>query len=85
LPLQLAFDFATGRFLVNGVSFQNPPLPVLLQILSGAQTAQSLLPAGSVYTLPKNKVIEITLIGGTAPGDPHPFHLHGVSGFLELG
>lgn len=48
-------------FTVNGASFVPPTVPVLLQILSGAQTAQDLLPNGSVYTLPKNKVIEITI------------------------
>lgn len=42
--------------------------PVLLQILSGAVTAASLLPAGGVYELPPNKVIELSMpalaIGG---------------------
>jgi iron transport multicopper oxidase len=77
-PMQLGFN---GRnFTVNDIQFVNPPLPVLLQILSGAQTPQDLLPSGSVYPLPKNKVIEITLMGGNAVGGPHPFHLHGVSG-----
>jgi iron transport multicopper oxidase len=80
IPMLLAFDTQRGNFSINNVTFQNPDLPVLLQILSGARTAQDLLPPGSVYTLPKNKTIEITLMGGDALGDPHPFHLHGVSG-----
>jgi iron transport multicopper oxidase len=64
------------RFEVNGVSFTPPSVPVLLQILSGARTAQELLPEGSVYILPKNKSIEVSLPGGSA-GGPHPIHLHG--------
>ncbi|KAJ3529376.1 hypothetical protein NMY22_g9023 [Coprinellus aureogranulatus] len=44
--------------------------------MSGAKTAQELLPAGSVYTLPRNKVVELSIPGGST-GQPHPFHLHG--------
>ncbi|KAK0205756.1 laccase [Desarmillaria ectypa] len=76
LNLALAFDISTFRFTVNGASFIPPTAPVLLQILSGANSAQNLLPSGSVYTLPPNKVIEIS-IPGLAVGGPHPFHLHG--------
>lgn len=50
-------------------TFVPPTAPVLLQVLSGAQAAQDLLPSGSVYTLPPNKVIEISIPGG-APGAP---------------
>ncbi|KAJ7434929.1 laccase 1 [Mycena galericulata] len=50
-------------------SFIHPTSPALLQILSHAQPAQDLLPTGSYYALPPNKVIEISI--------PHPFHLHG--------
>jgi len=49
------------RFSINGVSFNPPTVPVLLQILSGAKTAADLLPTGSIYVLPPNKVIEITM------------------------
>jgi iron transport multicopper oxidase len=68
----------TPNFSINGLSFKTPSIPVLLQILSGAKTAQQLLPSGSVFSLPRNKVIEITMPGGAAAG-PHPFHLHGHS------
>ncbi|KAI6144387.1 laccase [Pisolithus tinctorius] len=73
---------AAGLFTVDGVSFVDPPLPVLLQILSGAQNASQLLPNGSVYELPANKTIEISfpatdLNPGGALGGPHPMHLHG--------
>ena len=69
LNLNITFDFTTLQFSVNGVHFTPPTVPVLLQILSGAHTAQDLLPPGSIYVLPPNKVIEISLPGG-APGSP---------------
>jgi hypothetical protein len=46
----------TPNFTINDVSFNPPSLPVLLQIISGKYSAQSLLPTGSVYTLPPNRV-----------------------------
>ncbi|KAJ6482687.1 laccase 1 [Mycena sanguinolenta] len=64
-------------YTLNGASFQPPTAPALLQILSGAQDAQDLLPSGSYYSLPPNKVIEISIPGGADGGGPHPFHLHG--------
>ncbi|KAJ7715668.1 laccase 2 precursor [Mycena metata] len=64
LNLNIALNATSFRFSINGA------------ILSGAQAAQDLLPVGSVYTLPPNKVIEISIPGGS-PGAPHPFHLHG--------
>ncbi|CAA7263068.1 unnamed protein product [Cyclocybe aegerita] len=68
--------FNNGDFTMNGVSFSDPPVPVLLQVLSGVQNAQDLLPSGSVYPLRPNKVVEISIPGGLL-GGPHPFHLHG--------
>ncbi|CAK5283001.1 unnamed protein product [Mycena citricolor] len=76
LNMDLAFNTSTFKFTINGTSFVPPTVPVLLQILSGAQTAQSLLPNGSVYTLPHFASVEITLPGGVVGGG-HPFHLHG--------
>ena len=49
------------HFTINKHPFIPPSLPVLLQILSGAKTAQQLLPPGSVYTVPKNSVIEVAI------------------------
>lgn len=71
--LQLQIGRANGQFNINGVPFNPPSVPVLLQILSGATTAASLLPTGSVYTLEPNKTYEINIPGG----GNHPFHLHG--------
>ncbi|KAI0063766.1 laccase [Artomyces pyxidatus] len=62
-------------FQVNGATFNPPSVPVLLQILSGVPPA-SLLPAGSVYPVQGNKVVELVIPAGAA-GGPHPVHLHG--------
>ncbi|CAK5272431.1 unnamed protein product [Mycena citricolor] len=74
--LALGFDLTTLKYTINGATFVPPTVPVLLQILSGAKTAQSLLPGGSVITLPHFASVEITLAAGAIAG-PHPFHLHG--------
>ncbi|KAF8194694.1 Cupredoxin [Pholiota molesta] len=76
INLDIEFSFTTLQFTVNGATFLPPSVPVLLQIINGSMTAQDLLPAGSVYVLPPNKVIEISIPGG-AVGGPHPIHLHG--------
>ncbi|KAG5646508.1 hypothetical protein DXG03_003275 [Asterophora parasitica] len=76
INLDIGVDFQTFRYSMNGASYAPPSVPVLLQILSGAKTPQQLMPTGSIFTLPRNKVIEITIPGGS-PGGPHPFHLHG--------
>jgi hypothetical protein len=57
--LVLAPSFTTD-YTLNNVTYVSPPVPVLLQILSGARQASELLPSGSIYVLPPNKVIEIS-------------------------
>ncbi|KAJ7434461.1 laccase [Mycena latifolia] len=81
MNLVISLDFTTFTFEINGATFTPPTVPVLLQILSGAQTATDLLPTGSVFTLPANSVVELSIPGGT-PGAPHPFHLHGHNFFV---
>ncbi|KAF8634695.1 hypothetical protein AX15_000753 [Amanita polypyramis BW_CC] len=76
VAINLDIGFAPGHFYINGASFEPPNVPVLLQILSGKSSAQDLLPTGSVFVLPPNKVIELTIPGFNI-GGPHPFHLHG--------
>jgi iron transport multicopper oxidase len=63
INMNMTFDVPGDLYRINGAQFVPPTTPVLLQILSGARTAQDLLPAGSVYTLPSNKVIEISIPG----------------------
>uniref|UniRef100_A0A8H7XYK1 laccase n=1 Tax=Psilocybe cubensis TaxID=181762 RepID=A0A8H7XYK1_PSICU len=74
--IDLEFSFNGTMFTVNDAAWTTPTVPVLLQIMSGTLTAQDLLPSGSFYVLPPNKVIEISMPGGSA-GAPHPLHLHG--------
>ncbi|EJD00037.1 laccase [Fomitiporia mediterranea MF3/22] len=73
LALQMQISRPDGQFEINGVPFNPPSVPVLLQILSGTTNANQLLPPGSVYNLPRNKVVEINFPGG----GNHPIHLHG--------
>ncbi|KAL5498594.1 LCC11_1 [Sanghuangporus vaninii] len=75
LNLQISIDLTTGEHPVNGVAYHSPSVPVLLQILSGTTNPVDLLPPGSVYELPGNSSIELSLPGGF----PHPIHLHGHS------
>jgi len=78
INLTIGFNATGGLFTVNGVSFQAPSIPVLLQILSGTQNASDLLPSGSIYGLEAGKSVELT-IPAFALGGPHPIHLHGHS------
>ncbi|THU95816.1 putative laccase [Dendrothele bispora CBS 962.96] len=68
LNLDLSFDGGALAFEINGEQFVPSTVPVLLQILSGAQTADSLLPSGSVYSLPSNSTIEISIPAGVVGG-----------------
>jgi iron transport multicopper oxidase len=68
LNLNIVFN-SNLTYTINGAEFIPPTTPVLLQMLSGARSAQDLLPVGSVYTLPRNKVIEVSIPGGAA-GSP---------------
>ncbi|KAJ8592693.1 laccase [Rhizopogon salebrosus TDB-379] len=76
ININLVVTTLNGLFYVNGVQFKPPTVPVLLQILSGAQEPSQLLPNGSVIVLEANKVVELTLLSNGA-GVPHPIHLHG--------
>ncbi|PFH47532.1 multicopper oxidase [Amanita thiersii Skay4041] len=92
IPLKPSFDIAgkpdvklnfniglnadATAFAMNGHTFTPPTVPVLLQILSGKADPLDLMPKDSVIVLPRNKLIEITIPGGSIQA-PHPFHLHG--------
>jgi iron transport multicopper oxidase len=76
--LNLDIQFVGREFTINGATFIPPEVPVLLQIISGSVTAQSISPPGSIYVLPPNKTIEISMPGGSI-GTPVsnkrcPFH-----------
>ncbi|KAJ7509112.1 laccase [Mycena galericulata] len=76
INLDIGFDAALVRLTVNGNIYAPPSIPVLLQILSGAVNAHDIMPNGSVFSLPRDKLVEVTIPGGH-PLAPHPFHLHG--------
>jgi iron transport multicopper oxidase len=80
MNLHVSFGVKPGSFSINGVSFEAPSIPVLLQILSGATQASQLLPNGSVYGLAPNQVVELSLPGG-APGSP----VSCLSSFIKYG
>ncbi|KAF9218762.1 laccase [Gyrodon lividus] len=68
------------RYTMNGVSFNSPSTPILLQILRGAVHPSQLLPNGNVYELPLGKVIELSIPATEiSPGGAHAFHMHGHS------
>ncbi|KAF8493484.1 laccase C [Russula emetica] len=75
IKLDVEFSLADSDFTVNGITYDAPTVPVLLQILNGANVSE-LVPAGSIYGLEANKSVELTIPGGAA-GGPHPVHLHG--------
>ncbi|KAH9979129.1 laccase [Russula compacta] len=80
INLDVELNFNTDEFFVNNATFTSPPVPVLLQILSGTRNASDLLPKGSIYGLVANKSVEISIPAhSSAPGGPHPIHLHGHS------
>jgi len=61
--LRFELGFRQGEFTVNGSSYKAPSVPVLLQMISGARQPGELLPAESIYFLPRNKVVEVTIPG----------------------
>ncbi|KAH9936770.1 laccase [Epithele typhae] len=78
MAINLDFSFNGTAFFVNGETYTSPTVPVLLQIMSGASSATDLLPGGSIISLPSNSTIELSFpMVAAAPGQPHPFHLHG--------
>ncbi|EMD37153.1 laccase [Gelatoporia subvermispora B] len=80
-PFNLELGFNGVNFTIDGETFVPPPVPVLLQILSGVQDAHDLLPMGSVFNISQGQIVQISFpIPDTGlAGSPHPFHLHGHS------
>ncbi|KAI1790742.1 laccase [Ganoderma leucocontextum] len=78
LAINLVITFNKSHFFVNNKTFVPPPVPVLLQIMSGAKDAKDLLPSGSVFVLPSNANVQFSFpIAGHLAGVPHPIHMHG--------
>jgi iron transport multicopper oxidase len=65
---------ADSQFTVNGVPYDSPTVPVLLQILNGANVSE-LVPAGNIYGLEANKSVELTIpMTAAAVGGPVSVH-----------
>lgn len=79
MNINLVPGLVDHHYTINGASYVDPPSPVLLQILSGARHPSQLLPSGSIYELPRGKVIELSLPAtelteGGALGGPVSVH-----------
>ncbi|KAF9445940.1 multicopper oxidase [Macrolepiota fuliginosa MF-IS2] len=66
--ITMGFNPDTFRFNINGLIFIPPTVPVLLQIMSGARTAQELLPTGSVFVVERNKTHTFSVIRSADSG-----------------
>ncbi|KAG9310885.1 laccase [Chiua virens] len=76
LNVVLGKDDSNYNFLINGMQYVSPTVPVLLQIMN-RELRWEIDPTQSIYLLPRNKTVELTFhVDGTG-GRPHPFHLHG--------
>jgi iron transport multicopper oxidase len=78
VPPDVHFDMIISQpnppfFEINGVSYEPPALPALLQILSGATNPNDFLPHENMVLLPQNAIVEVSIPGTGA----HPIHLHG--------
>ncbi|KAG9308070.1 laccase [Chiua virens] len=70
LHLEMGKNMSDFNFLINGAQYTPPTIPILLQILSGAVSPWQVEPRSSVYTLPKDQIIEITFSAKDSPGRP---------------
>ena len=59
---------------MNNFTFKDPSVPILLQILSGVQKAQDLVPSGTIYGLNHGEVVELTIPAGAAGGPVSQSH-----------
>ncbi|KAF7783306.1 CAZyme family AA1 [Agaricus bisporus var. burnettii] len=76
--LTLPFIIKLGeiKWSFNDTPFVSTPVPILLQILSGATDPAELLPEGTIYRVKRNQTIQLNIQTGSQ-GNPHPLHLHG--------
>ncbi|KAH6897936.1 laccase 10 [Coprinopsis sp. MPI-PUGE-AT-0042] len=71
----LGLNAEGNGFTMNGVGWQHPDSPVMVQIMNGVPAAD-IVPEGALHTLPRNAIVEVSIPGFEIAG-PHPFHLHG--------
>ncbi|KAH9168159.1 laccase [Lactarius sanguifluus] len=71
INLDVSLNRSTSQFLVNGVSFEGPKVPVLLQILNGVPLSSS--PTEASSRSGATRVLKFPYL----PALQHPVHLHG--------
>lgn len=59
---------------MNNFTFKDPSVPILLQILSGVQQAQDLVPSGTIYGLNHGEVVELNIPAGARGGPVSQSH-----------
>ncbi|KAF8627146.1 hypothetical protein AX17_006363 [Amanita inopinata Kibby_2008] len=77
INLKIGFNTTTRKWSINNSTYVPPNVPVLTQALQGARDPRQFMPEGSVITVERNKVIEVSI--PATVGDSHPFHLDGHS------
>lgn len=70
IHLEMSKNMSDFNFLINGAQYTPPNIPILLQILSGAVAPWQIEPRGSVYVLPRDRLVEITFSAKDSPGRP---------------
>lgn len=68
INFHIVADIEKQRLFINNATYVSPDVPVLLQMLSMSRSPHELMPAGSVYSLPRNKVVELSIPGGSLGG-----------------
>ncbi|KAF6755667.1 laccase 16 [Ephemerocybe angulata] len=77
IDLQFSRETSGGtKWKFNGIQYQSPSVPTLLQIISGATNPADFTTSEHTLVLNHNEIVEIHL-HGSANGHVHPFHLHG--------
>ncbi|KAF5323276.1 hypothetical protein D9619_013491 [Psilocybe cf. subviscida] len=67
----------SDQWMINGISYESPDLPTLLNIIANNYTQESdFTRPEHTFVLNQNDVIEL-VIHGSSHGHIHPFHLHG--------
>ncbi|THU81232.1 laccase [Dendrothele bispora CBS 962.96] len=79
IDLQFQRDSDTGEleWTINGIKYESPDLPTLLNIMvNGFTNENQFTTAEHTFVLNRDDIVELQ-IHGSANGHIHPFHLHG--------
>ncbi|THU91957.1 laccase [Dendrothele bispora CBS 962.96] len=79
IDLNFQRDQDTGEleWTINGIKYESPDLPTLLNIMSNGFTNENQFTTQEhTFVLKRDEIVELQ-IHGSANGHKHPFHLHG--------